>query len=65
MAQIRHAIQVCIDDAWDHAWTPGNLQAQINWQQMFPGGKKPTVEQFIVVVARKLDAGEEIPYLHH
>ena len=63
MAQIRCDIQACIDEAWEHAWTPGNLQAQVNWQLVFPGGKKPTVEEFIVVIARKIKAGEEVPYL--
>lgn len=63
MTQIRREIQACIDDAWNDAWTPGNLQAQINWQLVFPGGGKPTVEQFIVVMARKLTAGEDVPYL--
>ncbi len=65
MAQVRHAIQECIDSAWNSAWTPGNLQAQVDWQLMFPGGKKPTVEQFIVVMARKLTADEDFPHLHH
>ena len=63
MAQIRHDIQVCIDDAWNCAWTPGNLKDQINWQRVFPGGKKPTVEQFIVAMARRLTTGEEFPFL--
>ena len=63
MAQIRQDIQVSIDDAWSRAWTPGNLESQINWQRIFPGGKKPTVEQFIVAMARKLTAGEEFPSL--
>ena len=63
MAQIRQEIQECIDDAWDRAWMSGNLQAQQNWQQLFPDGKKPTVEKFIVVMARKLVAGEDVPYL--
>ena len=63
MAHARREIQACIDDAWDRAWMPGNLQAQVNWQLMFPGCKKPTVEQFMVAMARKLTAGEEPPYL--
>ena len=60
---IRSAIQESIDEAWNSAWTPGNLQAQVTWQQMFPGGKKPTVEEFIVAVATKLTAGEDSPCL--
>ena len=63
MARIRSDIQASIDEAWDKAWMPGNLHAQIQWQQLFPGGMKPTVEEFIVVVARKITAGEDVPYL--
>ena len=63
MAQIRQDIQVSIDDAWNRAWTPGNIEAQVNWQRIFPGGKKPTVEQFIVAMARRLTIGEEFPFL--
>ena len=63
MKQIRCTIQACIDDTWDRVWTPGNITAQLNWQFMFPSGKKPTVEEYIVVVARKMVAGEDVPYL--
>ena len=58
--QVRKAIQECIDVAWNHAWTPGNLQAQVNWQLMFPGGKKPTVEEFVVAMARKITAEDNL-----
>ena len=61
--EIRNAIQESIDDAWNRAWTPGNLRAQVTWQQMFPGGRKPTVEEFIIAVATELKAGEESPPL--
>ena len=57
-AQIRQRIQGCIDDAWDQAHTPGNQQALLNWQRLFPNGKKPTVEQFLAVTARSLRAGK-------
>ena len=63
MAQIRHDIQISIDDAWNRAWTPGNLEAKVNWQRIFPDDKKPTVEQFIVAMARRLANGEEFPHL--
>lgn len=63
VADIRGAIQACIDDAWNRAWMPGNIQAQVNWQLIFPGGKKPTVEQFIIGMARKATAGEEFSSL--
>ena len=55
IAQIRNTIQSCIDYAWDQAWTPGNLQAQVNWQRIFPGGRKPTVEQFIIGMAQYIN----------
>ena len=61
--EIRNAIQESIDDAWNRSWAPGNLRAQVTWQQMFPGSRKPTVEEFIVAVATKLTAGEESPSL--
>lgn len=54
IAEARQSIQECIDEAWNYTWTPGNLVAQVRWQQMFPGGKKPTVEQFIIAMARKV-----------
>jgi hypothetical protein len=63
MTQVRASIQESIDDAWQRAWQPGNLEAQAHWQLLFPGGKKPTVEQFIVGLAKKLDDDEEPPYL--
>ena len=63
VADIRGAIQAAIDDAWNRAWTPGNLHAQVAWQRLFPGGNKPTVEQFLVVMGRKLTAGEDVPYI--
>ena len=61
MKQIRDEIQACIDEAWDSAWTPGNLHAQIKWQQLFPGGNKPTVEEFVVVMAQEITNDETIP----
>ena len=63
MAQIRQDIQESIDDAWNRAWTPGNIEAQVNWQLMFPGGIKPSVEEFVVVMARKITNSEEFLHL--
>lgn len=56
-------LQQLIDDAWQKAWRPGNLQAQINWQQLFPADRRPTVEEYIVTIAREQMAGREPPYL--
>ena len=64
VAHIRREMQASIDAAWDKAWTPGNLQAQAKWQQLFPGGKKPTVEEFIAVVSQKIAGGGVFPHLH-
>lgn len=63
VSKVRRMVRECIDVAWDKTWTPGNLEAQVRWQQLFPGGKKPTVEQFIVVMARYITAGEEFPHM--
>ena len=64
VAHIRGAIQAAIDDAWNTAWTPGNLQAQVAWQQLFPGGKKPTVEEFIAAMTRRIKENESHLQLH-
>ena len=58
IAHARSMIQECLDYAWDSAWAPGNIQGQVNWQRLFPGGKKPSVEQFIFVITNKVKAGE-------
>ena len=54
VAHIRKAIQASIDDAWNRAWTQGNLQAQAYWKQLFPDGKKPSVEEFIAAMAHQV-----------
>lgn len=59
----RVAFQQLIDAAWKRAWQPGNLQEQINWQQYFPADRRPTVEEYIVTIAREQQAGREPPYL--
>lgn len=58
----RVAFQQIIDAAWAKAWTPGNLQAQVRWQQYFPADRCPTVEEYIVTIAREQQAGREPPY---
>ena len=52
IAEIRSGIQECIDAAWDQVWTPGNIQAQVKWQRMFPGCKKPSIDEFIIVITK-------------
>ena len=52
VTQIKQSIQECINEAWAISWTPGNKNAQLHWQRLFPGGHKPSVEQFIIGIAR-------------
>ena len=59
----RMAFQQLIEVAWSRAWQPGNLQAQWNWQQLFPIDRPPTVEEYIVTIAREQQVGREPPYL--
>ena len=61
--QARMLMETYIDEAWKHVWTPGNLNDQVTWQKLFPDGKKPTVEQYIVAMGRKLSAGEDVTYI--
>lgn len=49
--QVRQSMQEALDDAWNTAWQPGNIRAQLRWQQLFPGPRKPTVEEFIVRIS--------------
>ena len=56
VTHVRRSIQECIDDAWNRTWSPGNIRAQVNWQRLFPGGEKPTVEQFIICLAQAPDS---------
>ena len=59
----RVAFQQLIDVAWERAWQPGNLREQVNWQQLFPADRRPTVEEYIATIAREQVAGREPPYL--
>lgn len=52
--QVRQEMQTAIDAAWDQAWQPGNLQAQVEWQRWFPGGRKPSLEQFLITMGQQL-----------
>ena len=63
IAQIRRSIQVCIDDGWRISWDTNDEEAQQRWLQIFPDGKKPTVDQFIVALAKRITAGEDVPYI--
>lgn len=56
-AQIRHSIQEAIDEAWSNTWNNGDVAAQQHWQLIFPDGRKPTVDQFIVALAKRAASG--------
>lgn len=55
-AEVRRDVQEALDEAWAEAWTPGNVRAQIKWQRLFPGHRKPTVEEFISRIAAELQS---------
>lgn len=61
--RVRKIIETAISCSWAQAWEPGNLEAQWKWQQYFPGDYCPTVDEFIVTMARETTAGREPPYL--
>lgn len=52
--EVRKSMQEALDAAWENAWQPGNLAAQAEWQMRFPGGLKPTLEEFILVISREV-----------
>lgn len=59
----RTIFQQLIDEAWERAWQPNNIREQINWQKLFPADRRPTVEEYIVTIAREQEAGKEPLYL--
>lgn len=64
MFEVHWTIKASIDRAWQEAWAPGNLAAQLHWQQIFPGTTQPpSVIQFIVGTARQMMDGKDPPYL--
>ena len=50
---VRKEMQEALDAAWEAAWAPGNIRGQVAWQRLFPGGRKPTVEEFIIGISDK------------
>lgn len=52
--EVRKDIQETLDEAWNETWAPGNLLAQVKWQRLFPGARKPTVEEFIIRLGDEL-----------
>lgn len=47
LEEVRQAMQEAIDTAWSDAWRPGNIRAQAEWQRLFWGATRPSVEEFI------------------
>ena len=59
--EVRLSIQEAINEAW--ANSRSDPEAKAAWDKYFPDGRKPSVEQFIVHLGRRLSAGENPPYL--
>lgn len=52
-AQSRADMQAAIDDAWER--TREDPAARAYWEKMFPGGRKPSLEEFICRVAKEVE----------
>lgn len=63
MLRAWYIVQRAIQRSWDAAWQPGNLQAQWDWQTLFPADRPPTVAEFITTLGREMAAGKNPPYL--
>ena len=61
--EVRRSMQEALDDAWSTAWQPGNIRAQLVWQQHFPGPRKPTVEEFIITYTGAAKVAPVLPYM--
>ena len=61
--QARSLIWHGIEEAWGKASMPDNQKARTKWQQLFPLSRKPTVDEYIVTIAREMTAGKNPPYL--
>lgn len=55
-AEVRQSIQEAIDAAWDNP----DPAAKARQQQLFPDGRTPTVEEFLIRVSRELNPWGEI-----
>lgn len=53
-AEVKRDMQEALDIAWRGAWEPGNLQAQVEWQRRFLGGRKPSLETFLIELGKQL-----------
>ena len=51
--QCRRDMQAAIDEAW--ANSRKNPEAKAAWDRYFPSGQKPTLEEFMVVLAGRLE----------
>ena len=52
--EVRQAMQEALDAAWTAGRAPGNLRAQLTWQRLFPGNRKPSLEEFIFRLANEV-----------
>lgn len=49
--EVRQSMQEALDAAWAAGRTPGNIRAQLAWQRLFPGNRKPSLAEFIIRLA--------------
>ncbi len=55
--QVRKDMQEAIDEAWEISRT--DPAAKAAWEEYFPGGEKPTLEQFIATLGRRVKEQQE------
>ena len=58
---IRFTIRKAIAGAWERSRS--DPEAAALWEQYFPGGRQPTVDEYILRLGRAHERGEEVPYL--
>ena len=49
--EVRKVMQEALDVAWMTTWMPGNIPAQVRWQQLFKTSSKPSLEELIINLA--------------
>lgn len=59
--ETRLEIQLAIDEGWQKS--QADPEALERWQQLFPSGRKPSVEEFICRLGQEMSAGNNPPYL--
>jgi len=57
---VRVTIRRMINESWERL--PSHPEEKARWEKYFPNGK-PTPDQFILLLGRAHERGEEIPFL--